>query len=245
MPIATPPQELKPQPAIKPALPDRAERLAAIEADERESLAALQAQADKHKPALQKLGKDEVALFPKNVKMNAAQIAKLKARTDAFNKEQAAVVRPAIKDAVAVHRQREEFLQRKRKLLFDHPEAGDVKLEEFNGMLLTADEINDLKKREATAATPRAAALPYVQGEEIKAVLKGTFFAGVYQDPAADDVAAIVYRVGTYREKSDLQIHVYLHRLRGVWSVLELPGRANTVYLGTPPSEYKRTDSSP
>jgi hypothetical protein len=177
--------------------------------------------------------------------MNAAQIAKLKARTDAFNKEQAAVVRPAIKDAMAVHRQREEFLQRKRKLLFDHPEAGDVKLEEFKGMLLSADEIDDLRKREAAAGTPRAAALPYVQKDEIKEVLKGTYYAGTYQDPSADDVAAIVYRVGTYREKSDLQVHVYLFRQHGIWQVLELLGRANTVYPGMPPSEYKRTDTAP
>jgi len=243
-PIERPVQEVKPPPENKVPPPNRAERLAAIEAEESEILAALQTQADKHKQPLQKLGEDELALFPKNVKMNAGQIAKLKARTDAFTKEQAAVLRQAVKDAAAVERKREEFLQRKRKLLFEHPESGDVKLQEHNGMLLTADEIAELKKREATAATPRDAALPYVQKDEVKAVLKGTYYAGTFQDPAIDDVAAIVYRVGAYRDKSDMQVHAYLFRQHGVWQVLELPGRANTVYIGTPPSEYKRTDSA-
>ncbi|GEM_PF-4723536 len=236
------PAPIEPAPEVKPPLPDRAERLAAIEAQEKETLAALQKQADKHKQALQKLRKDEDALFPKN-KLNAAQTAKLRAKADLFAKDQAAVVRPAIKDAMALARKREEFLQTKRKLLYDHPEAGDDKIDEYNSMLLTPDEIKDLSKRESTTATPRAAALPYVQSDDIKAVLKGTFYAGTFQDPDDADVAAIVYRVGAYREKSDMQVHVFLYRWRGAWSVLELPGRANTVYIGQPPSAFKRTDA--
>src|SRR5262249_32147658 len=57
-PVAPAP-DAKPQLQVKLPLADRAERLAAIEAEEKETLDALQKQADKHQSALQKLRKDE------------------------------------------------------------------------------------------------------------------------------------------------------------------------------------------
>ena len=62
-------------------------------------------------------------------------------------------------------------------------------------------------------------------------------------DPDDADVAVVNYSVASYRGKkgADTQVHIFVHRARGAWAVLELPGRMNSVLIGPAPLEYLKT----
>lgn len=245
-PRPAPPEVKPPEPKPSPPSPDRVARLAAIEAEEEGAVAALRQRVELHKTTLQKLSKAEDSLFPKSsAPLKPAPAAKLKARTDSFIRDQAAALRLIVTDLAALTRKREEFLQAKRKLLFETPQDGDPRLEPYGNLILTPDEIKDLVQREAGGNTPRAAALAHVQSAAVAELLKGTFYAGTFQHPDDPELAVIGYRTGTYRGRTEQPVHVYVIRLRGAWSVLELPGRSSFVLVGPPPNEYKRIEGSP
>jgi hypothetical protein len=240
-PAPSPREAEKPPPAPRA---NRAERLAELEAEEKTVLALFEQQHDKSKQAIQRLRKEEDSLFPKT-KLKAALPAQLPVRYAMFIKEMAAVVRQVNKNTLTLQREREQYVQARRKILIEQPEPGDPKLEAYGSLLLTEDEIRDLGKQSLTFGSPRAAAQRHIGAAEAADTVTRPLYAGTYQDPEDADVAAVSYRVAGYRGKTgaDIQVHVFVHRARGAWSVLELPGRPNSVLFGPPPAEYKRTDS--
>src|SRR5439155_23008880 len=165
------------EPEPKPPAADRAGRLAEVESREQMVLSPLAAALDKHQHALERLSKEELAVFPKG-KLGGGALAKQTARYNTFLKDQAAALRPCIKDALALARQREEFLQAKRKIMVDQPAAGDPPLEDYAGLLLTPDEIKDQGPRVLNAGSPRAAAQQHVQAAEKPGTLIGAAYAG-------------------------------------------------------------------
>lgn len=236
------PIEHEPKPPTAAQQPERAERLAQIESREQILLPPLQMQLEKHKQTLERLSKEEIALFPKG-KIGPGPLAKLTARYNVFLKDQAAAVKLCVKDALALERQREELLQAKRKIMFDYPASDDPKLEDYGGLLLTPEEIKDQGPRALNASSPRAAAGQHVQAAEKAGTFKGASYAGTHQDPDDADFAAVSFRAASYRGKPDVPVHVFVYRWRGAWSVLELPGRTNSVLVGPPPADFKRTDA--
>jgi hypothetical protein len=236
------PIEHEPKPPLAAQQPERAERLAQLESRAQALLPPLQMQLEKHKQTLERLSKEEIAVFPKG-KIGPGLLAKLNARYNVFLKDQTAAVKPCVKDVLAFQRQREEFLQAKRKIMFDQPASDDPKFEDYGGLLLTPDEIKDQGPRALNASSPRAAAGQHLQAAEKAGTFQGASYAGTHQDPGDADFAAVSFRAASYRGKSDVPVHVFVYRWRGAWSVLELPGRANSVLVGPPPADFKRTDA--
>jgi hypothetical protein len=216
----------------------RAERLAEHDALEKETLAALEHEIDRHKPALERLRKEEDDLFRKP----KFAPAKVNARLAAYRKELAALVPAIAHDVVQLIREKERFAQARRKILFDEPEPDDPKLEDYAGLYLTADEIADLGKLAISAGASRNVAQRYLQQAEAAGTVTRPIVAGVLSHDSDKDLAAVAFHVAAYRGKADpdTPVYVLLHRLRSAWNVIEIPGRNSSVILGTPPTAYKR-----
>jgi hypothetical protein len=231
------PVESEPEPKPAEEFP-RGERLAELEAKEQEALAPLERQNTSNAEMLQRLRKDEDDLFKKTKFPGKAT-----ARYANYLKDLAAAVRQINKDTLALERRRAEFVQAKRKLIYDHPRPDDPKLEMYGTLLLTPEEIGDLGKRAISFDSPRSAAQEHI----VAAAAAGTVATPVYKetlyDPDDADVAVVNYSVASYRGKkaADTQVHIFVHRARGAWAVLELPGRMNSALIGPAPAEYLKT----
>ncbi|MCI0681572.1 MAG: hypothetical protein L0Y71_05680 [Gemmataceae bacterium] len=247
-PTPSPPKPPPPKPPVEPAPAEpeappepppfnRAEQLAELEAKEKEVLAPLEKRHATNQATLQRLHTVEDDLFKKKL------VPKVGARYGAFLRDLAAAVRQINKDTLSLVRKREELLQAKRKLIYDHPQPDDPALELYGSLLLTREEIGDLGKRTISSGSPRAAA----QGHIVAAVSAGTIATPLYKetlmDPDDPDLAAVSYGVASYRGKkaADTPVHIFVHRWRGAWAVLELPGRASSVLIGPAPSNYRRS----
>jgi hypothetical protein len=233
-----PPEETKADVPGAETKKTRAERLAEHDMLEKETLAELQQQVDRHKPALERLRKEEDDLFRKP----KFAPAKVNARTGAYLKDLSSALPPIQEDLVRLARKRDELAQARRKILFEQPEPDDAKLEDYVGLYLTPEEIADLGKLALSSGAPRPVAQRYLQQAEAAGAVARPIFAGLFNHESDKDLTAVTFHLAAYRGKAekDTTAHVLLHRLRGAWSVLELPGRNFSVILGMPPAKYKR-----
>jgi hypothetical protein len=228
--------EAPPEPAAPPSK-SRAERLAEVDAQEKEALAPLQRQIDNHKQTLRRLRKEEDALFAGKLKPAAA--VKRSARVGAHLNDVAASMPALQRDLVVLLRKHQEFAQARRKVQHDHPEPGDVKLEDYAGLYLTPDEIGDLGKLALAAGSPKSTAGRHLQSAQSAGTVMRPIASGVFHDPDDQDLAVVVYDVTAYRgQAQEMRVHVYVHRLRGAWAVVELPERPNSVLPGAAPPHY-------
>jgi len=230
------PQEAETKPA--PEEFPRGERLAELEAKEQEALAPLERQNASNAEMLQRKRKEEDELFKKTKFPGKAT-----AQYANYLKDLAAAVRQINKDTLALERRRAEFVQAKRKLIYDHPRPDDPKLEMYGSLLLTPEEIGDLGKRSINFGSPRAAAQEHIGAASTAGIVATPAYKETLYDPDDADVAVVSYSVASYRGKkaAETQVHIFVHRSKGAWSVLELPGRMNSVLIGPAPSEYLKT----
>jgi len=231
------PAETEQKPA--PAELTYAERLTELEAQEQDALAPLEKQHAVNKEIMQRLRKEEDEIFKKSKFPGKAA-----ARYATLLKDSAFAVRQINKDSLALLRKREEFIQAKRKLLVDHPQppADAPKFELYGSLLLTAEEIADLGKRTISFGSPRAAAQEHIVAGAAAGAVATPVYKETLFDPEDADLAAVAYTVASYRGKkvADTPVLIFVHRWRGAWGVLELPGRVNSILIGPPPTDYKR-----
>ncbi|MCS7047146.1 MAG: hypothetical protein NZO58_12380, partial [Gemmataceae bacterium] len=243
-PAVPPPVLPEPVPEPEPPPPtnqQRETRLTELREREQKELAPWLAKLEKHKQALAALSAKEDALFPKGTKFNKKQLATFASRLAKFAKEQELIVVPIARDVARLARAQEEHLQARRRILRDHPEPGEPQWELVGELLLTPEEALDLEQRRLRFATPRAAATDYLKSEAAAALVQGPFYLGTLQDPADPALVAVAYRTQSYRGQTAVEIPVYLflHQWRGVWTVVDLPGRAAAVLPGAPPGTYQ------
>jgi hypothetical protein len=239
-PPPAPPPEAPRQPTKEEL---RAELLAELDVQEKEGLAPLRQQVDNHKQTLERLRKEENDLFGKA--KAAAFAVKPPPRYQTYLKDLAAVMPGIHRDIAALARKREEFVQRRRKIAFEHPLPGDPKLEDYLGLYLTTEEISDLGKLAISAGSPRNVAQRHVQSAEGAGTVARPMYHGTFVHPDDKELAAVAYKVTAYRavkSGQELSVHIPLHRLRGAWLVLELPERNFSVLPGPPPPHYLRSD---
>jgi hypothetical protein len=238
------------EPEAKPPEPEpksppnklRAEQMAEIDARFKADLAAVDEKLAKHKTTLERLRKAEDALF-RTPKANQPLLKGAPPYKN-FIKDLAELMPGIVKDLVAGERLRDLIDQARRKVIFEHPQPGDPKYEDYVGLYLTQSEIQDLGASGLSGGSPRTPATRHVEAAQKYGTLKVPRFASVHPAPDDKDIAAAAFNVDVYLGKTgaNIQAHVYVHRIRGAWNVVEFPGRNTSVIHGPPPAEWRRVD---
>ncbi|HEX4607916.1 MAG TPA: hypothetical protein VH092_06910 [Urbifossiella sp.] len=219
----------------------RAGLLAELDARENAVLTELEEKYAKNKDVVRRLRAAEQALLgtrgygdPSDEKYATAHAA--------FRKDQDETVARVNRDTAVHRRKQEEFEQARRRIVVAEPDPTDPRYIDQDGLLLTEKELDQVGRFRREFPTPRAAAEAHVKAlAGAKAITSPTFVA-TWGDPEDKGLAAVSYGVSGYRGKAarDQTVHVFVVETRGYWVVLELPGRPDSVLLGSPAPTYKR-----